>query len=89
MSLCRSCRAPIVWALTENGRRIPLDRDPYEGGSPSGLFSVREVVVEGSGRRSLLAIAATPDAFPGETLYRSHFATCPNAEQHRKGPRGL
>ena len=23
---CRSCRAEIIWALTENGKRIPLDR---------------------------------------------------------------
>lgn len=24
-STCRSCEAPIEWAVTNNGRRIPLD----------------------------------------------------------------
>lgn len=24
---CRSCGAPIIWVVTENGRRIPLDAD--------------------------------------------------------------
>lgn len=25
---CRSCHAPIVWAETEAGKRIPLDEKP-------------------------------------------------------------
>lgn len=28
MSACRSCRAEIVWAVTNAGKRIPLDAEP-------------------------------------------------------------
>lgn len=27
-SKCRSCGAPIVWGVTSNGKRIPLDAEP-------------------------------------------------------------
>lgn len=72
-SRCRSCRAPILWAGSERGKWIPLDREPYVGDSPRGLFVLRGEV----------AIATTPDAFPGERLYRSHFASCPDFERWR------
>jgi len=28
---CASCGAPIIWALTERGRRMPLDATPTTG----------------------------------------------------------
>jgi len=33
MSICRTCRAPIVWAQTFTGRRMPLDLHPTDDGS--------------------------------------------------------
>lgn len=75
MSRCRSCDAPLRWARTEKGRRIPLDPDPYTGPEPAGLFVIRD---------GDLAVAVPRDAFPHEPHYRSHFATCPNAAQHRR-----
>jgi hypothetical protein len=70
---CRSCRAPIVWARTERGKRMPVDARPaadgtyrldepdrYEG--PLAVYDPR-----GTGPR-----------------YASHFGTCPSAGQHRK-----
>jgi hypothetical protein len=74
MSSCRSCQAPIMWATTERGKSIPLDLEPYRGDSPAGLFVLR-------GRT---AIAVTPEAFPDEPVYRSHFSTCPHAAEHRR-----
>jgi hypothetical protein len=38
MSECSSCGAPILWALTLNGKRIPLDVEPVK--LPPGLFNV-------------------------------------------------
>lgn len=118
MSVCRSCGAPIVWALSEHGRRMPLDAEPYSGGpedrlierlrmlldeqrgelrqlgilevvddaiaaydgsfDPRGLF-----VLRGSGE-TRTAVAVTPDSFPGEEIFRSHFATCPQADRWRQ-----
>ena len=78
--VCRSCGAPLLWALTERGRRIPLDRNPV----PDGNIEIKETedgppisrVVSGQGTLS-------PGLFPA-TRYKSHFATCPNAKRHRR-----
>lgn len=75
---CRSCRAPIRWAFTEKGKRIPLDLEPYQGDDPRGLFVLR------SGERGPVAVAAPADAFADEPHYRTHFVTCPNATRHRR-----
>jgi hypothetical protein len=71
---CKSCGASIIWALTQNGKRIPLDAEPAE--RPSGLFRL-----EGSATGSMPPIAISA---AGEPVYLSHFVTCPNADQHRK-----
>jgi len=71
---CRSCGAPVFWAITERGKRMPVDTEPYAGDSPSGLFVLRGQTI----------IAVTPDSFPGEPLYRSHFATCPHGKEWRQ-----
>jgi hypothetical protein len=57
---------------------MPLDREPYDGDDPRGLFVIR------TGGGKVLALAVPPDAFPDEPHYRSHFATCPNADKHRR-----
>jgi hypothetical protein len=74
MSRCRSCQAPIRWAFTEKGRRMPLDPDPYTGPEPGGLFVIRDQT----------AIAVPPDAFPDEPHYRSHWATCNDPKRFRR-----
>jgi hypothetical protein len=77
-SHCRSCGAPLLWAVTEKGRRIPLDPDPYTGDDPRGLYVLR------NGNGAPLAVATTPDAFPGEPVYRSHFASCDDPARFRR-----
>lgn len=77
MSRCRSCEAEVLWTMTEHGKRMPLDAEPYDGPEPSGLF-----VLRGEGDTPQ-AVAATPESFPGEPLFRSHFATCPDANDWR------
>jgi hypothetical protein len=68
---CKSCDAPIMWAPTENGKSIPLDPAPVEGGN---------VQIDADGTAHVLG-SAPLDAQP---LHISHFATCPTADQHRK-----
>lgn len=67
---CRSCGAEILWAVTEKGRRIPLDAKAEK----------RFV--------SAPCDANAPDAdqvhVRVEDTYVSHFATCPQADQHRR-----
>lgn len=62
MSACKSCGAPIVWAVTLTGKRMPLDEKPE-----------KRFVLDRDGKCSLLY------------TYTSHFASCPQAAQHRRG----
>jgi hypothetical protein len=77
MSRCRSCGAPIRWAMTEHGRRIPLDAASVgDGRFGTGLFVLRD--------GGELAMAVPPGVFPEQPHYVTHFATCPNASEHRR-----
>ena len=70
MSECRSCGAPITWAITDQGRRIPLDAKP----NPAG--NIRLDLTHAH-------ILTKSDNYNGPR-YTSHFATCPNADKHRR-----
>ena len=75
---CRSCAAFIIWVVTAKGQRMPLDA------AVTAIFDFPEGDDE------------TTD-HPGEALggspwymvkgHVSHFATCPQASQWRKGAR--
>ena len=67
MTRCRSCDAPIAWATTPSGRKMPLSA------APAGNVTLRSDGVA-------VVVAA------GEGSYVSHFATCPQAAQHRRRP---
>lgn len=64
-----------MWATTPSGARMPLDPEPVPDGNllarrdSTGQLQVRQRVNQ---------------AWPDEHPARSHFATCPNAGQHRK-----
>lgn len=69
---CRSCGAPIEWALTAKGRRMPVDLEP----AAAGLLLVHDGRVEHADR--------APADWPRSPRRTSHFATCPNARKHRR-----
>lgn len=74
---CRSCGAPIEWAQTEKGgKKMPLDFDPKPGGN---------VVVIGhqAGDYGMTPVARYVKNGEGDRT--SHFATCPDAKEHRRG----
>lgn len=70
---CSSCGAPIVWAITEAGKRVPLDAKPIRIAIVARDNDGAEILDNGA-----RVIAR------GENGYVSHFATCPNAAAHRK-----
>lgn len=78
MAQCRACQAPLLWVLTEAGKRMPLDYEPYSGEDPRGLFTLRD------GAQGLVAISVTESTKPDELRYRSHWATCSDPNRFRK-----
>lgn len=75
MSMCRSCQAPIRWAKTVAGKRMPLDANP----SPEGTVVIR------NGLAVVLGGLALSDAVdPDEVRYVAHWATCPTHYEHRR-----
>jgi hypothetical protein len=81
---CRSCKAWVVWALTATGRPMPVDAEPH----PEGLLvlelgdTIRVRAANAEERTAVLPLLT--HLRPEVKLFRSHFATCPNAVQHRK-----
>lgn len=71
MASCRSCEALIEWAEMPSGKRMPLDQAP----TTDGTF----VFINGKARA-----ATDEDRRLNRPLYKSHFSTCPNADQHRR-----
>jgi len=84
---CRTCRAPIVWALTQKGNREPLDFEPVADGNIEVVDWTRTPeedewtpVVRHLKKGEL-------DVLPGFDVpdrYKSHFATCSDPAKHRK-----
>lgn len=77
MSTCRSCGATIRWAVTEKGKRIPLDADP----SPRGNMRLGP-----DGTAINIGSGTEPSLFSeqGVDLFMPHHATCPSAGEWRR-----
>jgi hypothetical protein len=83
MANCRGCNAPIMWAITEEGKRAPLDPEPSSAGN---VLVWRRLGDDGA----VLTYCAT---FAGDVLATlvahgvplrtNHFMTCPVADRFR------
>jgi hypothetical protein len=69
MSQCKSCGAEIIWAKTVKEKSIPLN-DP-----PEKRFMLVRITNVQEGNYLEARMVDT---------YISHFATCPDADKHRK-----
>lgn len=81
---CRSCQAPILWTETANGERMPVDEKPNQLHG-----NVLLEFTDDSPAPKLLAGVLTRGQAAGaraeqKRLYRSHFASCPDADRHRR-----
>ncbi|MFD3748361.1 hypothetical protein [Nocardia sp. NPDC058633] len=78
---CRSCKAPVAWRNSNNGKRTPIDPIPSDTGN---------VLVVGGHCGVLTADQIANARGAGDPLYTSHFATCPDADAWRSkgGDRG-
>ena len=68
-AMCHSCGADIFWSVTSHGKRMPVDATPVDDGNLQVVAG--EIVGIPPG------VEVTGDRF------KSHFATCPAAQEHR------
>jgi DNA polymerase-3 subunit epsilon len=92
---CDSCGADILWAVTSAGKRVPLDPQQIDVIAESDAGGAPEVCGRGGGAWVIgyqgavlvkgYAVPADvrPD-LPRRTVRRTHFATCPHADKHRR-----
>jgi len=76
---CKSCNAPIVWAITPKGKRAPIDAEPSDKGNIRIQTDAAAPIAHYLSEIELAAARAS-----GERLHLSHFVTCPQAAQHRR-----
>lgn len=83
---CRSCHAPVIWAVTKKGKREPVDAAPVENGNIV-LFDDR-LGPDEQGRAQILAHHLGKNSGGamdlGEDKYVSHWFTCPHAKDWRR-----
>lgn len=83
-SACRSCGDPMTWVVGPNGKAMPLDAD--EDGDPllvAGGNLAFSGVIENDGKRHVVYVTPSREV----RAMRSHFATCEQADEWRKGVR--
>lgn len=79
---CKSCGAEILWIKMASGKSMPVDAKPisYRTMHPGTKgFNVMTLVTK-DGRVAKGVFDPSSDKIG----YTSHFATCPNANAHRK-----
>jgi hypothetical protein len=69
---CSSCRAPMIWTVTENGRRMPVDAQKVIGGN------INLAADPGGGPPRSIYVG------PNLGEYVSHFSTCPQSREFRR-----
>lgn len=73
--VCRDCGGPVLVVVSEQGRRLELDRDPHPDGT------VVRVLVDGRP----LARVLPGDQLPAqEQAWQRHTATCPESPAARR-----
>lgn len=78
LTTCRGCGKPIMFIKTVAGKSIPVDPEPICFMPEEGFDKF--VLMDGTVQRG----RALEEADKTAIGYRSHFATCPAADQFRK-----
>jgi hypothetical protein len=76
LGTCRSCGAAIRWVDTSKGKKMPVNAEPI----PIDQIEPDDLVVDSIGRVTKGKLANRLS----DPFFRSHFATCPDANQWRK-----
>ena len=74
-SKCRACGAEVYWAMSANGRKMPVDAAVNDKGN---------ILMQIDSEGNLRFITVRGTANLKRNRYTSHFATCPYAAAFRK-----
>lgn len=74
---CRTCNMPIIWAVTNRLRDMPVDAES----SPDGNIRLEPR----EGMQPMARVLPVAEQFGKKSLHKSHFATCPQAGRWRRG----
>lgn len=82
MATCKKCGAPIIWRQSPEGKWMPLDEGliPYKANA-NGKDTLFDIT--GDPIRCDI-VERQPGAIPTGLARKSHFATCPFANDFRK-----
>lgn len=95
MADCKSCRRPITWVVVaKSGKKMPIDRDPVADGNivltgekdtatGADLVAYEKQPLPAAGDRVAFPMIGEPST-TSRPRYTSHFATCPDADKHRR-----
>jgi hypothetical protein len=75
---CRSCKAPVYWAVTTAGNRMPVDVDQVPGGN----IELEPMLFGTELRSQTVAHIVKPE--PEVLRYRSHFVSCPDRREWKR-----
>jgi hypothetical protein len=81
---CRTCDAPILWAVTTAGKPMPLDPAPAADGNIILTGQTGRTTSGGSAPECRVDDTMTLPGIDPPERFKSHFATCPQASQHRR-----
>ena len=79
-SNCRTCGRPIIWVVFASGKKNPLDANPDM--TAGTVILTGELGDRGTPIAKVIGVNEARQ-YPG-ARYTSHFATCPNADTHRR-----
>lgn len=79
---CRSCKAPILWTVTEAGKRMPVDLHPTPA-ADGGNVAVDTDRHTASGAHPATVLGPLEVELHDGPLRLSHFVTCPDADAWR------
>lgn len=77
---CKSCKAVILWIMTESGNKMPVNNDEVTV-VPDPKGKIFGATLDGKMVRGNLAMKGSEESI---AIHVSHFATCPAAEDFRK-----
>lgn len=84
---CRGCGKPIAFIKTINGKSIPVDPEPimYVPEMDYDKFvTLAGIVEQGKATKDISQMEKDNYEFIKHVGYRSHFATCPAADDFRR-----